>query len=63
MEDKIKNPEIQNSQHFGTNLSLESIKIIAESIGIGNYMLIILTIYTTNLMILQETCQMQQQRN
>jgi transcription initiation factor TFIID subunit 6 len=36
MEDKIKNPEIQNSQHFGTNLSLESIKIIAESIGIGN---------------------------
>ncbi|KAG5681567.1 hypothetical protein PVAND_010986 [Polypedilum vanderplanki] len=35
MEDKIKNPEI-NSQHFGTNLSLESIKIIAESIGIGN---------------------------
>lgn len=36
MEDKIKNPEIQSSQqHFGTNLSLESIKIIAESIGIG----------------------------
>lgn len=34
MEDKIKNPEIQ---HFGTNLSVESIKIIAESIGIGNF--------------------------
>jgi len=33
MEDKIKNPEIQNSQNFVTNL--ESIKIIAESIGIG----------------------------
>lgn len=40
MEDKIKNPEIQNSQHFGTNLSLESIKIIAESIGIGKNKLI-----------------------
>lgn len=40
MEDKIKNPEIHNSQHFGTNLSLESVKIIAESIGIGKCILI-----------------------
>lgn len=47
MEDKIKNPEIQSSQHFGTNLSLESIKIIAESIGIGECSGFIL-IFNTN---------------